>query len=170
MVAVDALETRQRRTMRSRFNPCTLNVVETSVADRICDMLRSASRWGRQGWLVMMRARHLNPEQDLGTSMSLLLSRTAWKECQIASLDDGLTTANIDQDCSPPTAGWSTRVTADATPKCDSSPGVHFQEPTKSAGSENLAEARGCGWKGAVVWLLQCSDECGIFREVLSFL
>ncbi|CAN0116114.1 unnamed protein product, partial [Ectocarpus fasciculatus] len=99
MVAVDALETRQRRTMRSRFNPCTLNVVETSVADRISGMLRSASRWGRQGWLVMMRARHLDAEQVVGTSMSQLsLSTTAWNEGQGASLRDGLTTENMDQD------------------------------------------------------------------------
>ncbi|CAM9356119.1 unnamed protein product [Ectocarpus sp. 12 AP-2014] len=171
MVAADARESRQRRTMRSRFNPCTLNVVETSVADRIYGMLRSASRWARQGCLVMMRARHLDPEQVHGASMSLLsLSRTLWKECQIASLHDASTSENIDHDCSLPTAGWSMSSAADAMPNCETSPGVHSEDPKKSAVPSMVTEARGCGWKGAVVWLLQCPDECGVFREVLSFL
>ncbi|CAN0278410.1 unnamed protein product [Ectocarpus fasciculatus] len=171
MVAVDALETRQRRTRGSRFNPCTLNVVETSVADRISGMLRSASRWGRQGWLVMMRARHLDAEQVVGTSMSQLsLSTTAWNEGRGAPLRDGSTTENMDQDRSPPTSEWSASAAADATPTCATSPGLHCQELRKSAGPGNVTEARGCGWKGAVVWLLRCPDERGVFREVLSFL
>ncbi|CAM9799628.1 unnamed protein product, partial [Ectocarpus fasciculatus] len=171
MVAVDALETRQRRTWGPRFNPCTLNVVETSVADRISGILRSASRWGRQGWLVMMRARYLDAEQVVGTSMSLLsLSTTAWNEGQGATLRDGLTTENMDQDRSPPTSEWSASAAADATPTCATSPGLHCQELRKSAGPGNVTEARGCGWKGAVVWLLRCPDERGVFREVLSFL
>ncbi|CAM9278649.1 unnamed protein product [Ectocarpus fasciculatus] len=169
MVAVDALETRQRRTMGP--SPCTLNVVETSVADRISGILRSASRWGRRGWLVMMRARHLDAEQVLGASMSLLsLSTTAWNEGQGAPLRDGSATENMDQDCPPPTAGWSASAAANATPTCARSPGGHCQEPRKSAGPGNLADTGGCVWKVAVVWLLRCPDECGVFREVLGFL
>ncbi|CAM9501900.1 unnamed protein product, partial [Ectocarpus sp. 8 AP-2014] len=171
MVAVDALETRQRCTMTSRFNPCTLDVVETSVADRIYGLLRNASRWGRRGWLVMTRARYLDAERVLGASMSLLsLSRTPWKDCQIASLHDGLTTENTDHDCLPPTPGWGMSAAADAIPKFAASPGVHCQGPKKSAVPGMVTEARGYDWKGAVVWLLQCPDERGVFREVLSFL
>ncbi|CAM9353105.1 unnamed protein product [Ectocarpus sp. 4 AP-2014] len=171
MVAADALESRQKRTMRSRFNPCTLNVVETAVADRIYGMLRSASRWARWGWLVMMRARYLGTEQVHGASTSLLsLSGTLCKGSQIASLLDGSASENIDHDCSTPTAGWSMSAAADAMPNCETSPGVHCQEPKKSAVPSMVTGARGYGWKSAVVWLLQCPDECGVFREVLSFL
>ncbi|CAM9964451.1 unnamed protein product [Ectocarpus fasciculatus] len=169
MVAVDALETRHG--MGSRFNPCTLNVVETSVADRISGMLRSASRWGRRGWLVVLRARRLDAEQVVGTSMSQLsLSTTASNEGQGAPLRDELAVENMDQDCSPPTAVWGTSTAADAPPTCAASPGERCEELRKSSGPGSLAEAGGCGWKVAVVWLLQCSDECGVFCEVLSFL
>ncbi|CAM9691185.1 unnamed protein product, partial [Ectocarpus fasciculatus] len=172
IVAVDALETRQRRTRGTRFfNPCTLNVVETSVADRISGMLRSASRWGRRGWLVVLRARRLDAEQVVGTSMSQLsLSTTASNEGQGAPLRDELAVENMDQDCSPPTAVWGTSTAADAPPTCAASPGERCEELRKSSGPGSLAEAGGCGWKVAVVWLLQCSDECGVFCEVLSFL
>ncbi|CAM9377091.1 unnamed protein product [Ectocarpus sp. 8 AP-2014] len=119
----------------------------------------------------MMRARYLDAKQVHGASMSLpSLSRTMRKECQIASFHDGSTSENIDHDCSPPTAGWSMSAAADAMPKCETSPGVHSQEPKKTAVPSMVTEARRCGWKGAVVWLLQCPDECGVFREVLSFL
>lgn len=179
VVAVDALETRQRGTMRLR-SPSTLNAVETSVADRICGILRRASSWRRWGWLVVMRARHLGTEQVLGTSMSssllsstptnALLSSTPSNEGQGACLHDGLVTQSIGHDCSPLTAGWSTSAAPHVTPKCATSPGVHGQEPMKFSGPDNMTGARGCGWKGAGVWLLQCPDECGGFREVLSFL
>lgn len=39
--------------------PSTLNSAETSTVDQICDMLQSASAWGRRGWLVVMRSRPL---------------------------------------------------------------------------------------------------------------
>ncbi|CAN0034886.1 unnamed protein product [Ectocarpus sp. 6 AP-2014] len=170
VVAADALERRQRKSMSFTSNLCrpsTLNTVETAVADRIYSILQRSSSWGRRGWLVMMRARHLGPEQVLGTSMSLLPSTTTSHEGQGASLHDGWEAESIDRDCSPPTTGWKVNAAAD---KRETPPGGHGEEHRKSAGPGRMTEARECAWKGAVVWLLQCPDECGVFHEVLSFL
>ncbi|CBJ31914.1 ankyrin repeat-containing protein, putative [Ectocarpus siliculosus] len=167
MVAVDALETRQGRAMGRAMGtamgramggtsrtPCTLNAVETSVADRICGMLRNASKWGRRGWLVMMRARHLDATQVLGTSMSLLsLSTRRWKDGKNESLHDGLATEDTDHDCA--LGGQCSEQRVPTAP----------DNPVQAGDAIDGGQARDIRCRGAVVWLLHRPDQSGVFRR-----
>ncbi|CAM9753018.1 unnamed protein product [Ectocarpus fasciculatus] len=158
VVAKSVLERRQRRAMGSRFNPCTLNVVETSVADRIYDLLRSASRWGRRGWLVVLRARHLDATPVLASMSLPSLSARTCKEGHTESLHDGLAPANTDHDCAP--GGHCSEQRESTVPDI----------PAQDGDGIGGGQGRDIHWKGAVMWLLQRPAECGVFREILSFL
>lgn len=170
-VAMWALSWRERPYGGPQRHPSTLNVVETAAADCIYGMLQRASAWRRRGWLVMMRARRLVAAQLLHESSLEKPSPAAHvghghneetterkPNCVFVAVE-GLSLANT-----PPTGTlgeFSDRDNNAVSTKALLSGGGH--DNGKQAG-------HGGGWECAVEWLLQCPDECGVFRETLGFL
>lgn len=160
VVLVGVLE--KRSTRGRREHPSTLNAAEESAADRIHNMLKRASGWARRGWLVMMRARRL----------------------MAAQLVDESSVAKPSPVEEPATRhGDETQDDGGDIRRTAGTPGVvkHEGERTAAVSTETLIlldgghdEAKqpggGGGWERAVDWVLQCPDEHGVFREILSFL
>lgn len=165
----------ERRSLRAF--PSTLNAAETSAAARIHDMLRRGGAWGRRGWLVMMRARRLLAASQLVDDSSLGKSSPIEQaaprhgdETQDDAEEDGRAVVeSLSLDDAPP-AGTPegvgdeekrTTTTTVSTGTLIVSDGGH--DEGKKAGA-------GGGWECAVEWVLQFSDEGGVFRQILGFL
>ncbi|CBJ27583.1 ankyrin repeat protein [Ectocarpus siliculosus] len=181
VVAMAVLNRRQlNRCWGLRRRPSTLNSNETSVADRILEMLRRASAWERRGWLVLMRHRIAHDPLAAGSSSrppsfveSEFGDQTATPHDSETKEDanDGGCELSVHGDID--LAGASPRGTAPSeaiegrsghaftleTPAVDSS-------SPNGGGKVQVCESLRC----AVEWLVQCPDEVGIFRETLAFL
>ena len=175
VVGMEALKKRQSE--RGSL-PSTLDAAETAVADRICAMLRRASAWVRRGWLVMLCARCQVADKAVDVSSLTLLSSsvTTSDGDQTAPVGSGLANEDAAADSTVTDARCNSRVAADATLEHTvpaEEPGqemrVSLATGTTVEGDENGGQVGGSGWPEAVEWLMQCPDEGGIFREVLSF-
>ncbi len=180
VVAVGLLQ-RQQIKMGGR-RPFTLDAEETLVADRVCAMLRGAA-WGRRGWLVMLRARHQGPARVIDAS-SLTLSSTSVEALdgdRAAPVGVGLADDDVDAGFAQPivrssnsTAAAAANLTLEHT-VLEGGPGHEMSESLTTGtavdgGDEDGGQAGGSGWPGAVEWVVGCPDDCGVFREILSFL
>ncbi|CAM9380300.1 unnamed protein product [Ectocarpus fasciculatus] len=163
-----------------RRGPSTLNARETSVADRIHHLLRRASRWGRRGWLVLMRHRIAHDLLDSGSSSpppsfveSALGGQTATphdtktKEdandggCEVGR-GEGIDVAVASPRGMAPSETFEGRTGHAFTPEA---PMVDSSSPNGGR------KVQACDvMRGAVEWLVQCPDAVDVFRETLAFL
>lgn len=146
--------------------------METAVADRIHGMLQRASAWGRRGWLVMMRARRIVAVQLLDEPAS---EKPSPGEQAGPVHDEEATERELSGVCVA-VGGLSTA----GAPPTDTPGRLGDQEKHAVATKANLSGGgrhdiggqvgHAGGWECAVEWLLQCPDERGVFREIMSFL
>ena len=176
VVAVEALKAREGQGRAKKYSfPSTLDAAQTLAADRICGMMRGACAWRRRGWLVMLRARQGTARTVDVSALAPSSSSTPRLGYETAPLDATLAKHNAGDD----STSVAVAVAADVTPHHTVEVGGPGHAMTKGllstgatvdGGDENDGQARRSGWQGAVDWLMQCPDERGVFREILSFL
>lgn len=173
VVALEALNIKHLQV--GHRSPTTLDAEETSVADRISAMLRRASAWGRRGWLVVMRAHYQATERPTHQALS---SRPPPPLSMAQNAVEPVSRGELHEDERDPSE--FDRASADVG---DAAPRFATELPDgldgagrvlkilAAEGEQHSSQASGSGgWKEGVVLLVQCPDEVGVFREVLTFL
>ncbi|CAM9279583.1 unnamed protein product [Ectocarpus sp. 4 AP-2014] len=181
VVAIAVLKRRQlNQCWGLRRRPSTLNANETSVADRILEMLRRASAWERRAWLILVRHRIARDSLAAGSSSRPPLCVESALGDQTATLHDTETKEDAnDGGCELPvhgdidSGGASPRGMAPSEAlERRTGHALTLQTPTVDSSSPNSGgKVQACeSLQCAVEWLVHCPDEVGIFREILAFL
>lgn len=180
LVGLAALELRETGLPRlRRQHPATLNAEETYVTDKISASLRAACAWGRRGWLVIMRARyqpkdhpaHLTSSSPQLPSMEPRRLRQTMESQQQGYQEDvgeddlALSAAPRKVSTNAPPSRATTVFSALDDQECSGA-----RAPDLGGGDRGDGACASAGWEEAVQWLVQCSDEHGAFRGVLSFI
>lgn len=172
LVGMEILNRRMEFCRETEMSPATLNAEETSVVDHIFAMLKGASAWGRRCWLVLMRARHHSTEQRL--PLPALSPETPSIPQQIPEQSMDATQYGTRQEegggkADQLLSAVAGMVLTGAPSNCGGLDGKNHDGAEVLGTKGDRDRGASTGWEQAVVWLVQCPDERGVFREVLSF-
>lgn len=179
VVALEALNKRGFRL--GHRSPSTLDDEETSRADRIYAMLSGAGAWRRRGWLIMMRSRCQATVHPGNQAMSSspppppppVVVRSLVQAASPHATENERYPDELDRVLSADRVvsliNSSTRL---AKGFFYGLGGAEGGVTTPDANGEYCSiQTRGkSSWNEAVVLLVLCPDESGVFREVVGFI